>query len=71
MTYGRRLGDFGPKTLARFGPGSGWDPNADVWELYYLPDDFSQAHDIAFIGSKGIGKSTAGPPRHLVRPRHL
>lgn len=39
--------DFGPTTLARFGPGSGWDPNADVWELYYLPDDFSQAHNIA------------------------
>jgi arylsulfatase len=39
--------DFGPETLARFGPGSGWDPNADVWELYYLPDDFSQARDIA------------------------
>jgi arylsulfatase len=39
--------DFGPKTLARFGPGSGWNPNEDVWELYYLPDDFSQAHNIA------------------------
>ena len=39
--------DFSPETLARFGPGSGWDPNADVWELYYLPDDFSQAHDVA------------------------
>jgi hypothetical protein len=21
------------------------DPDADAWELYYLPDDFSQAHD--------------------------
>ena len=39
--------DFSPATLARFGPGSGWDPNEDVWELYYLPDDFSQAHNIA------------------------
>jgi len=39
--------DFSPQTLARFGPGSGWDPGADVWELYYLPDDFSQAHDVA------------------------
>jgi len=39
--------DFSPETLARFGPGSGWDPNADAWELYYLPDDFSQAHDVA------------------------
>ena len=39
--------DFSPETLARFGPGSGWDPRKDVWELYYLPDDFSQAHNIA------------------------
>jgi arylsulfatase A-like enzyme/uncharacterized membrane protein len=39
--------DFSPATLARFGPGSGWDPNQEVWELYYLPDDFSQAHDVA------------------------
>ena len=39
--------DFSPATLARFGPGSGWDPRKDVWELYYLPDDFSQAHDLA------------------------
>ena len=39
--------DFSPPTLARFGPGSGWDPRQDVWELYYLPDDFSQAHNIA------------------------
>ena len=27
--------------------GEGWDPDEDVWELYYLPDDFSQAHDLA------------------------
>ena len=39
--------DFSPSTLARFGPGSGWDPDDDVWELYYLPDDFSQAHNLA------------------------
>jgi hypothetical protein len=39
--------DFSPATLARFGPGSGWDPSQEVWELYYLPDDFSQAHDVA------------------------
>ena len=24
-----------------------WDPDKDRWELYYLPDDFSQAHDLA------------------------
>lgn len=40
--------DFSPETLKRFGPGSGWDPDRDTgWELYYLPDDFSQAHDVA------------------------
>ncbi|WP_107771479.1 arylsulfatase [Nocardioides sediminis] len=39
--------DFSPETLARFGPGSGWDPTKDRWELYYLPEDFSQAHDLA------------------------
>ncbi len=39
--------DFSPATLARFRPGSGYDPDQDRWELYYLPDDFSQAHDIA------------------------
>jgi len=39
--------DFSPATLARFKPGSGYDPDKDKWELYYLPDDFSQAHDIA------------------------
>jgi arylsulfatase len=39
--------DLSPATVARWGPGSGWDPDADRWELYYLPDDFSQAHDLA------------------------
>lgn len=39
--------DFSPATLARFGPGSGWDPTTDAWELYHLPTDFSQAHDRA------------------------
>jgi arylsulfatase len=38
--------DFSPATLARFKPGNGWDPDKDKWELYYLPDDFSQAHDV-------------------------
>jgi arylsulfatase A-like enzyme/uncharacterized membrane protein len=38
--------DFTPETLARFGPDV-YDPNADEWELYYLPDDFSQANDLA------------------------
>ena len=39
--------DFSPQTLARFAPGGTWDPEKDAWELYYLPDDFSQAHDLA------------------------
>ena len=39
--------DLSPETLAKWGPGSNWDPNQDAWELYYLPDDFSQAHDLA------------------------
>jgi len=38
--------DFSPGTLSRFGPGA-YDPEQDVWELYYLPDDFSQARDLA------------------------
>ena len=32
--------------MKRFAPGV-YDPGQDVWELYYLPDDFSQAHDLA------------------------
>jgi arylsulfatase A-like enzyme/uncharacterized membrane protein len=39
--------DFSPETLKRFGPGSGWDPEQDEWELYYLPDDFAQAKNVA------------------------
>jgi arylsulfatase len=31
----------------RFAPGSGWDPEADRWELYDLTTDYSQAHDVA------------------------
>ena len=39
--------DLSPETLKRWGPGSGWDPDQDPWELYYLPDDFSQAKNLA------------------------
>ena len=40
--------DLSPETLARFGPEADFDPDRDIgWELYYLPDDFSQAKDIA------------------------
>jgi arylsulfatase A-like enzyme len=35
-----------PAALAPYRPGV-WDPDADPTELYYLPDDFSQAHDLA------------------------
>ncbi|MGZ4248506.1 MAG: arylsulfatase [Solirubrobacteraceae bacterium] len=39
--------DISPETLAKWGPGSNWDPDKDDWELYYLPDDFSQANNLA------------------------
>ncbi len=39
--------DFSPATISRFGPDGDYDPANDIWELYYLPDDFSQAHDLA------------------------
>ena len=38
--------DGTPATIARFAPGT-YDPEQDTWELYYLPDDFSQARDLA------------------------
>ena len=42
----RKPWDFSPATMRRFAPGA-YDPEDDVWELYYLPDDFSQAKDLA------------------------
>lgn len=38
--------DFSGPTMKRFAPGA-YDPEKDIWELYYLPDDFSQARDMA------------------------
>jgi len=38
--------DFSAARLQQFAPGA-YDPDGDTWELYYLPDDFSQAHDLA------------------------
>ncbi len=35
-----------PEALAPYAPGV-WDPDAEPAELYYLPDDFSQANDLA------------------------
>ncbi len=38
--------DFKPETMKRFAPDV-YDPEKDPWELYYLPDAFSQAKNIA------------------------
>jgi arylsulfatase len=38
--------DLQPSAIKRLAPGV-WDPEQDTTELYYLPDDFSQAHDLA------------------------
>ena len=35
-----------PEVLKTFAPGV-WKPDEDPVELYYLPDDFSQAHDLS------------------------
>jgi arylsulfatase len=35
-----------PEALKPYAPDV-WDPDADPAELYYLPDDFTQAHDLA------------------------
>ncbi|MGZ4704715.1 MAG: arylsulfatase [Acidimicrobiales bacterium] len=35
-----------PEAIAPYAPGT-WDPDRDPVELYYLPDDFSQANDLA------------------------
>ena len=35
-----------PDVIAPYAPGV-WDPDADPVELYYLPDDFTQANDLA------------------------
>ena len=38
--------DLTPEALAPYAPGV-WDPDAGPAELYYLPEDFSQARDLA------------------------
>jgi arylsulfatase A-like enzyme len=35
-----------PEAIKPYAPGV-WDPDAGPTELYYLPDDFTQAHDLA------------------------
>ena len=44
--------------MARFAPGA-YDPEQDTWELYYLPDDFSQAHDLATEHPEKLAELTA------------
>lgn len=40
--------DFSPRVMKKFGPDGDWEPDRDApWELYYLPDDFSQARNVA------------------------
>jgi arylsulfatase len=36
-----------PAQLAKFAPGSGWNPDKDKWELYNIDEDFSEANDLA------------------------
>ena len=38
--------DMSPATMQRFAPGV-YDPDKDIWELYNLKEDFSQAHNLA------------------------
>ena len=40
--------DFSAATIRQFGPDADWDPDRDAArELYYLPDDFSEARNVA------------------------
>ena len=50
--------DFSPETLKRFAPGV-YNPADDVWELYYLPDDFSQAKNLAADNPDKVGELQA------------
>ena len=47
--------DWRPETLKNFGPGV-YEPEKDVWELYYLPDDFSQAKNIANLNPEKLAE---------------
>ena len=67
-----------PEALAPYAPGV-WDPDADPAELYYLPDDFTQAHDLAaehpdkVAGAQGAvlggGRALPGPAAARARSR--
>ena len=47
-----------PDALAPYRPGV-WNPDDDPVELYYLPDDFSQARDLAAEHPEKVGELTA------------
>ncbi len=44
-----------PDAIKPFAPGV-WNPDDDPTELYYLPDDFSQAHDLAAERPDKVGE---------------
>ena len=44
-----------PEALEPYKPGV-WDPDQDPVELYYLPDDFSQAHDLAAENAEKVNE---------------
>jgi len=46
-----------PALLAKFAPGV-WDPDKDPVELYYLPDDFSQANDLSATHQEKVEELT-------------
>jgi arylsulfatase A-like enzyme len=61
-----------PDALKPYAPGV-WDPDAGPAELYYLPDDFSQAKDLAqglvLAGSRAVqGAPAAGTLVGVLRP---
>ena len=45
-----------PDALRPYAPGV-WDPDADPAELYYLPDDFTQANDLAADHPDKVGRA--------------
>ena len=59
--------DFSPETMKRFAPGV-YDPDKDVWELYYLPDDFSQPRmsPLSIRTSWPNSRSCSGPRRSAI-----
>ena len=74
-----------PAALEPYAPGV-WNPDDDPVELYYLPDDFSQAHDLAsehpdkveelraLFWSEAetiLGAATPGPARGVLRRSSL